>query len=166
MRQFVDKCLATVSLRLSARELLNHPFLQINDCDYDLKLLDYGRDLDDVSPLIRQPLFNLHRRSSSFSNGYENGCNFESQSEWGYHPIEYEPSGIELFAPHDEEHSEDAGISIKGKRREDGGIFLRLRIADKEGTVSSKTSTRLRISQLYHEKITIFPCMHTSCPVV
>lgn len=135
MRQFIEKCLATVSLRLSARELLNDPFLQIGNCDYDSRPMDYGRDLDDMSPLIRQPLFDLHRTNSSFSNGYLNGYGFEAQNECGYQSIEHEPSGIELFEQHDDEHSEDVGISIKGKRREDGGIFLRLRILDKEGMV-------------------------------
>uniref|UniRef100_A0A6P3ZC30 non-specific serine/threonine protein kinase n=1 Tax=Ziziphus jujuba TaxID=326968 RepID=A0A6P3ZC30_ZIZJJ len=139
VRQFVEKCLATVSLRLSARQLLNDPFLQIDDCEYDLRPVDCGRDLDDLGPHIRQPLFDLHRSGSSFSNGfsngYSNGFGFEAQSEWGYQPVEIEPCGIELFEHHDDEHCEDTGISIKGKRREDGGIFLRLRISDKEGRI-------------------------------
>ena len=133
VRQFVDKCLATVSLRLSARELLNDPFLQIDDCDYDLRPGDYGRDLDDAGPLIRQPFLKLHHSDSGFSNGYLNGYSFEAQNEWGYHPGEIESNGIELFEHHDDEHTEDVDISIKGKKREDGGIFLRLRISDKEG---------------------------------
>ncbi|KAF3454352.1 hypothetical protein FNV43_RR04799 [Rhamnella rubrinervis] len=135
VRQFVEKCLATVSLRLSARELLNDPFLQIDDGEYDLRPVDYGRELDDMGLLIKQPLFDLHCCSSSFSNGYSTGFGFEAQNEWGYHPTEIEPCGIELFEHHDDEHCEETGVSIKGKRREDGGIFLRLRIADKEGRI-------------------------------
>lgn len=135
VRQFVEKCLATASLRLSARELLNDQFLQIDECDHDLRPVDYGRQIDDMGPLLRQPLFELHRSNSSFSNGYSNGFGYDSQNEWGYHPVDAESSGIELFEHHDDEHSEDVDISIKGKRREDGGIFLRLRIADKEGWI-------------------------------
>ncbi|KAM6596134.1 hypothetical protein CsatA_006658 [Cannabis sativa] len=135
VRQFVEKCLATVSLRLSARELLNDPFLQIEDCEYDLKPLDCGRDFDEFGPLIRQPLLELHHSSSSFSNGFLNGYSSQELNEWGSHPAELEASGIELFEHHDDEHYEDAGISIKGKMREDGDIFLRLRISDKEGRI-------------------------------
>ncbi|RYQ90856.1 hypothetical protein Ahy_B09g096822 isoform B [Arachis hypogaea] len=114
VREFVEKCLATVSLRLSARELLDDPFLRVDDYDYDLRPVD-GGELDDLGPLIRQPLFDLHRSYT-----------------------EIEPNGIELFEYHDdddEETSEDVDISIKGKRKDDGGIFLRLRIADKEGRI-------------------------------
>lgn len=139
VRQFVEKCLATVSLRLSAGELLNDPFLQIEDCDYDLRPIDCGREYDDFGPLIREPLLELHHSSSSFSNGYLNGYAVQEQNEWGYHPVELEASGIELFEHHDDEHYEDAGIRIKGKMRDDGRIFLRLRISDKEGLIACYT---------------------------
>ncbi|KAK1581380.1 hypothetical protein Q3G72_005560 [Acer saccharum] len=134
VRQFVDKCLATVSLRLSARELLNDPFLQINDAQSELRPLDY-RELDGMSPRIRQPYLELHNCSNSSSNGYSNGHGYEAQNDWSYHSTEVEPSGIELFEHHDEDHSTNVDISIKGKRRDDGVIFLRLRIADKEGRI-------------------------------
>lgn len=134
MRQFVEKCLATVSLRLSARELLNDPFLQIDNCEVDLSWLDCGRKIDDLGPLIRQP-YELHHSSNSFSNAYSNGYGYEPQNECRYPPVEVEPNGIELFEYHDNEdnHSTNRDISIKGKRRDDDGIFLRLRIADNEG---------------------------------
>lgn len=133
MRQFVEKCLATVSLRLSARELLNDPFLQIEDCDFDLRTTDYVPEFDDLGPLLRQPLLELNRTSSSFGSGYLNGYALQDQNDWGYQPIELEASGIELFEHHEDEPCEETGISIRGKRRDDGGIFLRLRISDKEG---------------------------------
>ncbi|KAL1339851.1 hypothetical protein AAHE18_U071000 [Arachis hypogaea] len=135
VREFVEKCLATVSLRLSARELLDDPFLRVDDYDYDLRPVD-GGELDDLGPLIRQPLFDLHRSYSNISNEYSNGFGYEG--DWSSHPAEIEPNGIELFEYHDdddEETSEDVDISIKGKRKDDGGIFLRLRIADKEGRI-------------------------------
>ena len=131
--QFVEKCLATVSLRLSARELLNDPFLQIYDRESDLRPLEYGRELDEMGPLIRQPFLDLHHSSNSYSNGYSNDYSYETPNEWGYHPAEIESSGIELFEHQEDEHAANLDISIKGKRRDDGGIFLRLRIADKEG---------------------------------
>ncbi|KAK8633771.1 hypothetical protein V6N13_014609 [Hibiscus sabdariffa] len=137
VRQFVEKCLATVSLRLSARELLNDPFLQIDDCESDLRQLEYayGREFDDMGPLVRLPLLELHHSSNSYGNGYSNGYGYETPNEWGYHPAEIEPCGIELFEYQEDEHAANVDISIKGKRGDDGGIFLRLRIVDKEGRI-------------------------------
>ncbi|XVF31192.1 hypothetical protein REPUB_Repub16aG0124400 [Reevesia pubescens] len=135
VRQFVEKCLATVSLRLSARELLNDPFLQIDDCESDLRPLEYGRELDEMGPFIRQPYLELHHSSNSYSHGRSNGYGYETPNEWGYHPAEMESSGIELFEYQEDEHAANLDISIKGKRRDDGGIFLRLRIMDKEGRI-------------------------------
>uniref|UniRef100_A0A6N2LXG0 non-specific serine/threonine protein kinase n=1 Tax=Salix viminalis TaxID=40686 RepID=A0A6N2LXG0_SALVM len=135
VRQFVEKCLATVSLRLSARELLNDPFLQIDGRESDLRLLDHGIEVDGLGPLIRPPYIELlHEYNNSYSNGYSNCYDYEAPNEWEYHPVEVELSGIELFEYHDE-HPANVDISIKGKRGHDGGIFLRLRIADKEGHI-------------------------------
>ncbi|KAL9320358.1 hypothetical protein ACSQ67_012197 [Phaseolus vulgaris] len=132
VRQFVEKCVATVSLRLSARELLDDPFLQIDDYEYDLGSVESGA-FDGLGPLIHQPFLNLHRSYSNMSTEYSN-C-FEYEGDWISHPAEIEPNGIELFKCHDDEACEDVGISIKGKKKDDGGIFLRLRIADKEGHI-------------------------------
>lgn len=130
VREFVDKCLATASLRLSARELLDDPFLRIDDYEYDLGPTDVG-EFDDLSPLFSQSFFALDRSYSNISTEYSNG--FGCEVDWYSLPAEVEHSGIELFESHDDEHSKDVDISIKGKRKDDGGIFLRLRIADKEG---------------------------------
>lgn len=135
VRQFVEKCLATVSLRLSARELLNDPFLQIDDCESNFKTVDYGPEIDDMSPLIRQPYLEFHDNTYPYSNGYSNGYGYDAQNELEYHPIDFEQSGIELFECHEDEQSANVDISIKGKMRDDGGIFLRLRIADKDGRI-------------------------------
>ncbi|PKI44764.1 hypothetical protein CRG98_034712 [Punica granatum] len=136
VREFVEKCLATVSLRLSARELLEDPFIRLDDCDTDLRSMDYAREVDDLGPLIREPYF--HQSDSLY--GKDNGYGYLAQKEWGYHPVvEFEANGIELFNYHDDEDDDEqsatVGISIKGKRREDGSVYLRLRIADKEGRV-------------------------------
>ncbi|GLT90524.1 hypothetical protein SLE2022_084510 [Rubroshorea leprosula] len=132
VQQFVEKCLATASSRLSARQLLNDPFLQIDDYESD-----YGRELEEIDLLVRQPYLELHRSISSYNNGYSNDYDYgyETPNEWRYHLPEMEPNGIELFECQDDEHSTSLDISIKGKKQNDGSIFLRLRIADKEGHV-------------------------------
>lgn len=129
VRRFIEKCLATVSSRLSARELLKDPFLQIDYSDYDY----YQRDYDDICPLVRQPLYGMHHRMDSHHH---------DENDLKYHPLlEYQSSEIDLFPCHeDDEHLEDFEISIKGKRRDDDGIFLRLRIADKEGKIFDLSS--------------------------
>ncbi|THG19089.1 hypothetical protein TEA_027655 [Camellia sinensis var. sinensis] len=143
VRQFVEKCLATVSQRLSARELLNDPFLQIDDCELGLKSIECRGETDYMDPLFRHPYLELHYEGKSFSNssfnGYANGVvNFEAQNEWELHSTDIKQSGMELFEYNDDEHDEhpvNVDITIKGKRREDGIIFLRLRISDKEGRI-------------------------------
>lgn len=132
VREFVEKCLTTASRRLSARELLNDPFLQIDDCESDLRHLEHRREVDGTGPLISLPYLELHDNTNSYSKGYSIDYGYEAQNEWEYHPVEIEPSGIELFEHHDDEHPANVAISIKGKRRSHG-IFLGLRIADKEG---------------------------------
>ncbi|XP_065852721.1 probable serine/threonine-protein kinase WNK9 isoform X2 [Euphorbia lathyris] len=134
VRQFVEKCLATVSLRLSARELLNDPFLQFDDCETEFKCTDYGVEMNGAD-LIRQPHFELHDHGYPYRNGYSNDYNHEAQNEFEYSTLDLEQSGIELFEYHDDEHSASLDISIKGKRGDDGGIFLRLRIADKDARI-------------------------------
>ncbi|OVA05457.1 Protein kinase domain [Macleaya cordata] len=139
VRQFVEKCLAAASRRLPARELLKDPFLQIDDCSADLRPIEYMREMNnyEMDPLLRQPLFELHQSSSSLINGYSNDLDLgiELENGWGYHPVEIEHNGIELFTYHEDEHSPNVDITIKGRKREDDGIFLRLRIADKEGRI-------------------------------
>ncbi|CAL0316594.1 unnamed protein product [Lupinus luteus] len=132
VRQFVEKCLTTVSLRLSARELLDDPFLRDDDCEYDLRPVSSG-GLDDFVPLIRQPFFD-HQSYSIFSGEYSNGFGYEG--DWSPHTAEIEHGGIEPFESNDDdEPSEDVDISIKGERKDDDAIFLRLRITDNEGHI-------------------------------
>ncbi|XP_026449955.1 probable serine/threonine-protein kinase WNK9 [Papaver somniferum] len=139
VRQFVDKCLATASQRLSARELLRDPFLRVDDCGVDLRPLESLSNHEVIDPLLRQPLFELRRSGSSLLNGYMNDLDLnhgiEPENGW-YHPVDTDQNGIELFTYHeDEQHSPHVDITIKGRRREDNGIFLRLRITDKEGHI-------------------------------
>ncbi|CAN8269879.1 unnamed protein product [Cochlearia groenlandica] len=147
---FIEKCLATVSLRVSARELLDDPFLRINDGDLDFRSFDMD---DTLGPLVRQPqqhhnhlgdYYNYPSNSSSLNRQYSNGYSghHEYPNGWVYNPNETEVThGIELFeCRNDDDQEEDKSssnvdITIKGKRRDDGGLFLRLRISDKEGHV-------------------------------
>ncbi|KAD5317854.1 hypothetical protein R6Q59_033254 [Mikania micrantha] len=115
VRQFVEKCLVTVSLRLPAKELLKDPFLQPEDYGYDLRPIDYWREFDGMNNRHHTP-------NGNHSN---------------YHNYDHEANEIQMFTTQEEDHMEDVDISIKGRRGEDDddGIFLRLRIADREGRV-------------------------------
>ena len=120
VRQFVEKCLVAASERMPAEKLLNDPFLQIDGCELEILEIDGG----EMGSLIRQSLF-----SPSFSD-----CSFFPDTPWGYDHAELEPRGIELFDSPDDETSTQVGITITGRMSEEGRIFLRLRIADKEGS--------------------------------
>ncbi|XWS08977.1 hypothetical protein CRYUN_Cryun40dG0046100 [Craigia yunnanensis] len=136
VREFVEKCLATVSRRLPARELLRDPFLQIDDYGSDLRPIEYQRDYYDAGSLARQPLYDIHiSNNCSLNNGYNNYLGYGPWNDLGYHSLEHETSEIDLFTNQEDGHSGNVDLTIKGKRREDDGIFLRLRIADKEGCI-------------------------------
>ncbi|KAF2285388.1 hypothetical protein GH714_003429 [Hevea brasiliensis] len=135
VRQFVEKCLATVSSRLSARELLNDPFLQIDDYGYDLRSLDYHCDSNETETLVRQPFYGINHTNNSLTKDYAHYIGYDPEKELEYHKFEYEPSEIDLFSCQEDEHLENMDITIKGRRKEDDGIFLRLRIADEEGRI-------------------------------
>ncbi|XP_057476945.1 probable serine/threonine-protein kinase WNK9 isoform X1 [Actinidia eriantha] len=113
VRRFVEKCLVTVSRRLSAKELLKDPFVQIDDYGSDLRPFEYCSDFDKLNPLLEQPIL---MNDYSHYNGYE-------------------PNEIDLFSSQDGEHLTNVDITINGRRREDDGIFIRLRIVDKEDRV-------------------------------
>ncbi|KAK4767470.1 hypothetical protein SAY86_015220 [Trapa natans] len=138
VREFVEKCLATVSSRLSARELLEDPFLLMDESEAGFRSLDHLREDDDLGPITREPY--LHHGNSIYGNDnrYANGYDHTGQTVRGYHPVaEFESNGVDLLDDHDDEHCNEqfvsSDISIKGKRREDGSVFMRLRIVDKEG---------------------------------
>ncbi|CAI0432543.1 unnamed protein product [Linum tenue] len=114
VREFVEKCLATVSLRLSARELLNDPFLQIDEYNPDLQLLDYGKDVEEISPYMRQPYLDLH---NGMYSSYNNRYSYDAHNEVEYnHPAEMEHAGIELFEYHDVDSSSLNLVSIYAGR--------------------------------------------------
>ncbi|PIA31780.1 hypothetical protein AQUCO_04900219v1 [Aquilegia coerulea] len=165
VRQFVEKCLATVSLRLPARELLNDPFLQIDDCGAELRPLECSKKLLGIGPLHRQPVFQ-HRRNNSLINVYYNDhyldIGLDPENGWDNHSADSETNGIELFTYHEDKHSPNVDITIKGKRKEDDEIFLRLRMSDKEGRIRNiyfpfdiETDTALSVATEMIEELEI-----------
>lgn len=135
VRQFVEKCLATASLRLSAKELLEDPFLQTDDYGYDSKVLQHERDCYEVAP-YRQALDGIYNLNNALMNGYtDNLDGYGPVSELDDHQDDFETNEIGLFACEEDDNLAEVDTTIQGRRREDDGIFLRLRIADKEGRV-------------------------------
>ncbi|XP_047338107.1 probable serine/threonine-protein kinase WNK9 [Impatiens glandulifera] len=118
VKRFVEKCLAVVSMRMSARELLDDPFLQTNDIES--RLIDYSDNLS--LDYDGNAAYTNHSSFNGFSNEFS----------------EIEQCGIDLFDHNNDEHdihSSNVDVTIQGKRTEDGSIFLRLRITDKEGHI-------------------------------
>lgn len=131
VRRLIDKCLAPASRRPTAAELLNDPFLLVED-DFFVHDEDYSA----MYNYLHQPVcLDHHRRGgSSGSTASNGGGRWDSEDDDDddgsmFHGID------QLFNEHeDDEHVAGVDITIKGKRMEDGSIFLRLRIADKDGT--------------------------------
>lgn len=83
-----------------------------------------------------------HSNGSLMSHGFCEDLHGEGEDEallenggWEYSDADIEAHGIDLFHGQEDEPLANVDITIKGKRREDGGIFLRLRIADKDGII-------------------------------
>ncbi|CAO2832108.1 unnamed protein product [Amaranthus hypochondriacus] len=131
VRLFVEKCLATVSDRLSAKELLDDPFLQNDDEGYDLRPIKDDRLFDNISKVVPLPCKN----DSILMNNCFEYAGYEPDHEHEFQTLESAANEIELFTFLDDDDLTDMDISIKGKRRANGDIFLRLRITDKEGRV-------------------------------
>ncbi|KAJ0982287.1 hypothetical protein J5N97_010542 [Dioscorea zingiberensis] len=132
VRQFVEKCLASASERLSAKELLMDPFLQIDDHVSDNLDVEYM----DLGHIPRQPQYS---NISIATNGFLDDLHLVTdlhQNGWDYpDETDIEAHGFDLFNSHEDVQGANVDITIKGKKRDDGGIFLRLRITDKEGRV-------------------------------
>lgn len=125
--------MATVSCRLSASELLKDPFLQTDGKEYDLRPIDYQRDYDEVGSLVRLSLHDTLPRYGSLTNSGSDNFGWELDCDHDYETEEFETGEIELFMSPDHRRLANLDIAIKGKKREDGSIFLRIRISDKEG---------------------------------
>ncbi|KAL0924734.1 hypothetical protein M5K25_005588 [Dendrobium thyrsiflorum] len=134
VRQFVEKCLAKVSKRLSARELLNDPFLQIDERG----LTSREADIAAMGQILKQPYYNPLNSDYSLmtSSLSSNDLHYDiiEENGWDWDAAEFETHMLNLFSSGKEPHT-NSEIMIKGTRRDDGSIFLRLRICDKEGHV-------------------------------
>ncbi|KAG6484298.1 hypothetical protein ZIOFF_061100 [Zingiber officinale] len=133
VREFVEKCLATASERLSARELLDDPFLQI-----DLGSSYEEQDIGFLHQILREPSLELIQSNGSLSGNYFSNNvqhQIELENGWDYDITDMVEHGMSLFDNRKDDQPANIDITIKGKRKEDGNIFLRLRISDKEGCV-------------------------------
>ncbi|CAN6175925.1 unnamed protein product [Urochloa humidicola] len=136
VRQFVEKCLATASQRLSARELLEDPFLRVED----IALSSDDGDYYVTTRYVRQPssLGHTYSNGSMMSNGFSDSIDEDTMTEdrWDTEDDDSKcQDGIDLFNEHEDEPLGNVDITIKGRKSEDGGIFLRLRMADIDGRV-------------------------------
>ncbi|CAL9089938.1 unnamed protein product [Musa acuminata var. zebrina] len=146
VRQFVEKCLATASERLSARELLKDPFLQVDDLGSSY---DEG-NISSIDCILGQPSLGLIQSNVSFiTNEFSKILHPETelQNGWDYDVTKMEALGMDLLNSHEDEHPAIMDITIQGSRREDGNIFLRLRISDKDGT--SDFSSKCHVRNIY-----------------
>ncbi|PAN09848.1 hypothetical protein PAHAL_2G053900 [Panicum hallii] len=141
VRRFIDRCLAPASRRPTAVELLNDPFLQVEDDGF---CIGEEGDYSAMYDYLHQPACLDHHHhtggsnGSSASNGVSNGGGVDDDGDRWDSEDDDDGSmlhGIDqLFNENEDEHVAGVDITIKGKRMEDGSIFLRLRIADKDGT--------------------------------
>ncbi|KAG2316520.1 hypothetical protein Bca52824_019642 [Brassica carinata] len=131
VRGFIEKCLASASLRLSARELLNDHFLCIDESESETS--DHPH----------------------YSNGY---FSHNNGNQWAY-------NGDEDAEEYDK-NFDNVHIRIQGKRRDNGdGLFLRLRISDKEGLVRNiyfpfdmETDTAISVAREMVEELEMDDC--------
>lgn len=151
MRRFIEKCLSPASRRPAAIELLNDPFLKVED---DVFCVPGNEDYSSMYNYLHQPacLDHHHRHGGSSGSTASNGGgdgrwdDTEDEDDDGsmFHGID------QLFNEHeDDEHVAGVDITIKGKRMEDGSIFLRLRIADKDGTGDDPDHSKLKHFDLF-----------------
>lgn len=156
VREFVEKCLATASRRLPARELLMDPFLQYDGGEImdqvprptSLYLLGVGPK--ELSTIVEEP--------SQGSKHLQSNCVQKLADTKRAHDLTLQvPSNTmvgsclptESAGGDDYQHPEsylegegspsparvNRGFTVKGQRKDDNTVFLRLRIADSEGHV-------------------------------
>jgi hypothetical protein len=158
VRAFVEKCLATASRRLPARELLMDPFLQ---CDGDREAIEslptitlsktraddfeeLGVIFEDLVPSLKAgEFYNSLKAENDRNNRNERKGREDERSQSGSRRMpplssgrrsddEDDPSGSTRYSK-DRVRRSSRDFRVKGKRKDDDTIFLRLRIADHDG---------------------------------
>ncbi|KAG0568475.1 hypothetical protein KC19_6G021800 [Ceratodon purpureus] len=158
VRAFVEKCLATASRRLPARELLMDPFLQ---CDGDREAIEslptitlsktraddfeeLGVICEDRTPSLKAgEFYNSLKVDNDRNHRNERKGREDERSQSGSRRMpalssgrrsddEDDPSGSTRYSK-DRVRRSSRDFRVKGKRKDDDTIFLRLRIADHDG---------------------------------
>eukprot|EP00249_Psilotum_nudum_P022617 c28584_g1_i2 orf=265-2016(-) len=146
VRQFIEKCLATASKRLPARELLMDPFLQSEGL----------QETVDYAPLMRRQevhgddMEDLVTCLSGSGRGQWSGSSIDSSA---IHARSGDGKGCSIYprktlsnaemlntsllspSPKHDQTRRSRDFRVKGKKRDDSTVFLRLRIADAEGHI-------------------------------
>lgn len=155
VRAFVEKCLATASRRLPARELLVDPFLQSDgdreavECLPTITLSktraddfeELGVICEDRVPSLKTG--ELYNSLKSDNDRNERKSREDERSQSGSRRLpalssgrrsddEDDPSGSTRYSK-DRVRRSSRDFRVKGKRKDDVTIFLRLRIADHDG---------------------------------
>lgn len=132
VREFVEKCLATVSRRLPASELLKDHFLQVDDYNPT----SGEENFCELGGIPRQPSLTAHTSNGHLlGNGFLDDIPPEIDNEWEFDTSESTSHGVEIANGYKDQHLSNVDITIKGWRKEDDSIYLRLRITDKQGQV-------------------------------
>lgn len=186
VRAFVEKCLATASRRLPARELLMDPFLQ---CEGDREAIECVPAItlsktrtDDFEELgvicenqVPLPMSGTRYSNQKIENDKKGGTNrgdYRSVVASGSKRMpplsvgrrsddEDDPSGSsrfdtekysKTFSTADRARRSSRDFRVKGKRKDDDTIFLRLRIADHDGRLQYTVSEDVESVYLYSDQ--------------
>ncbi|RWW74628.1 hypothetical protein BHE74_00017418 [Ensete ventricosum] len=147
VRQFVEKCLAAASERLSARDLLDDPFLQVDDFSSHC----VEGNVSSIGHILRKPSLEfIQVKCSLTTNEHANNlCHeMELENSWGYDATDVRVQRVDIFHSHKNESPANVDITIKGSRREDGIIFLRLRISDQDEADTSLSVANEMVAEL------------------
>ncbi|KAF0908923.1 hypothetical protein E2562_030219 [Oryza meyeriana var. granulata] len=151
VRQFIERCLAPAARRPAARELLDDPFLQLEDDGFFSGDAGHGHGHGDgyyslMYNYLHQPACIDHHACSNGSMPSNGLSPSNSVDDDGVDAVP--PSGdddddnwlhdIHMLFDEDEDDADarvaGVDITIKGRRTEDGGVYLGLRIADENST--------------------------------
>ncbi|PKA58252.1 putative serine/threonine-protein kinase WNK1 [Apostasia shenzhenica] len=138
VRDFIEKCIARAAGRLSARELINDPFLRSDE--QSLSTREGG--ITSMAPIMQQP---SHSLVSSLKNGSLHACGVVHPDDQfcdvmlenlcGRGTTVSRTRTIKCSHWVEDEPCANLFITTKGIMKEDGKIVLRFRISDREGHV-------------------------------